>query len=84
MDEFTEDQIATVTRIDFGWMNEIPQKDSYTVILTHDQISELERLVRGYTEMLALYNTLNAGKQMTLDILNEVWEQIDQATRLEE
>jgi hypothetical protein len=34
--------------------------------------------------MLALYNTLNAGKQMTLDILNEVWEQIDQATRLEE
>ena len=84
MNEFTEDQIATVTHIDFGWMSEIPQKDSYTVILTHDQISELERLVRGYTEMLALYNTLNAGKQMTLDILNEVWEQIDQATRLEE
>jgi hypothetical protein len=51
MNEFTEDQIATVTRIDFGWMSEIPQKDSYTVILTHDQISELERLVRGYTEM---------------------------------
>lgn len=65
-----------------GWMKTY-EAENYTVHLKHEQISELERLVSWYTECLALYNTLGPGKQMTLDILNETWEQIDQATPVE-
>lgn len=81
MQIFTAEEAATIAKANFGWMNDIPEKDSYTLELNHDQISELERLVRGYTEALAQYNTLGPGKQMTLDILNEVWEQIEKATK---
>lgn len=79
MPDFTPEQIEVIAKAHFGWMLDIPEKDSYSVVLTHEQISELERLVRGYTEALALYNTLGPGKQMTLDILNEVWERIEEA-----
>ena len=46
--------------------------DSYTITLSHEQISELERVLSWYCECLALYNTLGAGRQTTLDILNGV------------
>lgn len=78
---FSEEEASVIAKANFGWMADIPEKDSYTIELSHDQISELERLVRGYTEALAQYNTLGPGKQMTLDILNEVWEQIEKATK---
>jgi hypothetical protein len=79
--EFTKEQLETVASVDFGLMEDLPIKESYSVVLTHDQISELERLVRGYTEMLAQYNTLGPGKQMTLDILNKVWDEIEKAAK---
>ena len=53
--------------------------ENFTVKLTLAQISELERLVVGYTEALAMYNALGAGKQATLDILNSAWERIANA-----
>jgi hypothetical protein len=77
--EFSNEELSTIAKVDLGWMKDIPQKEVYDIHLTHDQISELERLVRGYTEALAQYNTLSPGKQMTLDILNEVWAELDQA-----
>lgn len=81
MELFTAEEAATIAKANFGWMSDIPQKDVYNLELTHDQISELERLVRGYTEALAQHNTLAPGKQMTLDILNEVWDQIEKAVK---
>ena len=73
------EQIAMLATSDFGMMSAIPVFNTYSITLTHDQISELERLVRIYTDALAMYNTLGPGKQMTLDILNEVYDQIHAA-----
>jgi len=78
---FSDEEVSVIAKANFGWMMDIPEKDAYTIELSHDQLLELERLVRGYTEALAQYNTLGPGKQMTLDILNEVWEQIEKATK---
>lgn len=66
-----------------GWMRDY-KAEAYTVHLKHEQISELERLVSWYTECLALYNTLGPGKQMTLDILNDTWEALENAEPIKE
>jgi hypothetical protein len=77
--EIPHEVSSVVATAGTGWMKNY-EAEAYMVYLKHEHISELERLVSWYTECLALYNTLGPGKQMTLDILNEAWELIDQAT----
>ncbi len=78
---FSDEEARVFAKADLGWMSTIPYKESYSITLDHLQISELERLVRGYSEALAQYNTLGAGKQSTLDTLTEVWIKIELATK---
>ena len=75
----TIDTNAVIAHADFGSLRDTSAKDSYTVELTSLQIAELERLVHGYTEALAEYNSLGPGKQSTLDTLNDVWVRIANA-----
>jgi hypothetical protein len=76
------DTNAVIALADFGFLRDTSARASYTVELTALQIAELERLVHGYTEALAEYNTLGPGKQSTLDTLNDVWVRIANALAL--
>lgn len=79
--QFTNEQLSAIVQADFGFMLGTHKEGHVTIELKVDELLELERLVNGYTEALAQYNTLSPGKQVTLDTLNDAWAKIANALR---
>jgi hypothetical protein len=70
---FTEDEFNAILSYK-GWGRVFPE--SNTITFTGAQLMEIERVLYWYTEALAQYNMLGAGRQTTLDTLNEALELI--------
>ena len=70
---FTNEQFEAILMYK-GWGRSFPETSTLTFTGAH--LMEIERVLYWYTEALAQYNMLGAGRQTTLDILNDALEVI--------